>query len=643
MSIISISKLNKYYSDNHILKDISFSLNKGDKLALIGKNGAGKTTLLKVLIGEENYESGSIHISPDISISYMTQNLDMPLETTILSYCMSAFEDIQKQEQILEKLEIQMSEFDVMSPKFESFINDYNKKIEEFENMGGFLFKSKVKGVLNGLGFDEDEHMRTLEELSGGQVNRLNLARLIASEPSLLLLDEPTNHLDMNSISWLETYLKNYDKTVVLISHDRFFLDIVANKTLEIEAGKGIMYNGNYSEFKIKKEDLIKANKNEYEKQQANIKKQEDLIRIYKQRGTEKLAKRAKSREKMLERIEKIELLENDTRTINLRLKINRNSGNDVLFIKNISKSFEKPVLKSVSLNIYRNQKIGLIGANGSGKSTLLKIIMGELDADFGEIKTGHNVDIAYYEQNLMSLNENNTILNEIVEYKPSFDDEEARTFLGALSFSNDDVFKQIKVLSGGEKARVMLAKLLLTNANTLLLDEPTNHLDIYSKEILEEALKSYRGTIVVVSHDRYFINSICNHISEIQDGVITNYTGNYDDFIYMKNKLNLDAPSSENTAISKDKEYRINQREEYRTRQREQEKTKRELKKTEEEIHIIEQNLSVLQKEMCIPENYEDHVKAIELQEMENQKQSELDALYRKWEELSNILYDDP
>lgn len=642
MSVISVSKLNKFYSNNHILKDISFAVEKGDKLALIGKNGVGKTTLLKILTNQETYDSGIIHMASNISMSYMAQNLDMPLNTSILNYCMSVFEELSKQESLLEALETQMQNFTTLDDKASQNIEEYHKQMNEFERMGGFVFKSKIKGVLTGLGFSESEHSRTLAELSGGQVNRLNLARLIASEPDLLLLDEPTNHLDMHSITWLESYLKTYEKSVILVSHDRFFLDVVANKTIELEAGRAIMYNGNYSEFKNKKQELIKANTNAYIKQQAEIKKQEQLIQSFKQRGTEKLAKRAKSREKLLDKMQRVELIEQDNINLNLRLQVLRNSGNDVMFIKDICKSYREPVLKNINLDIFRGQKIGLVGDNGSGKSTLLKIILGDVQPDSGTVKLGHNVDIAYYEQNLISLNPQNTILNEIVNHKPSFDDEKARTFLGALSFTNDEVFKKIEVLSGGEKARVMLAKLLLTDANTLLLDEPTNHLDIYSKEILEQALKNYDGTIIVVSHDRYFINSICNHISEISNHKLVNYVGNYYDFIAMKDKMSETVENLENI-ISTKKEERIQQQEYRKNKQKKAEKQARELKKIEDKISEIENKIAQIQKDMCLPENYENHIRVNELTKLENNFKAELESLYKSWEDLGITIFDDP
>ena len=485
------------------------------------------------------------------------------------------------------------------------------------------------------------------------------MARLIASEPELLILDEPTNHLDMKSVAWLESYLKNYANPIIFVSHDRYFIDAVANKTMEIEFGRATIYKGNYSDFKKKSREIKKAYASAYEKQQEEIKKQEDLITLFKQRGTEKLAKRAKSREKALEKIELLEKPEYEQTDIKIRFQIARSSGKDVLLIENLSKSYSKPILQNINLTVYKNQKIGIIGDNGSGKSTLLKLISSELLPDSGHITYGHNVDISYYDQNLSNLEPENTVLQEIIKHYPKFDDTDARTFLGRLLFFKEDVFKQIKHLSGGEKARVTLGKLLLNNSNFLLLDEPTNHLDLYTSEILEDALKEYPGTICVISHDRYFLNEVCDNIWKLENTQILEYIGNYDDYINKSQMTGLGSNSSivkgqmqqnqshqtqmrqgknpsaisdvqeeQNIALSN---YKISKQ-----AQKEERKKQRAIEKLEAEIQEIERAILEIDERLCEEEIYSDHVKSSQCLTQKKKLELLLEEKYEMWENLN-------
>lgn len=644
MSILSVSKVNKFFSNVQILKDISFFVDKNDKLAIIGKNGAGKTTLLKIICGIEDYDSGEIHLSKTARIGYMEQSQLQYQDSSILSYCMNVFEDLMKMERELSQMEEKMADFNEYEREFQDFLHQYEEKMATFRDAGGLMFKSKVKSILTGLGFEEAQHSRKISTLSGGQVNRLNLARLIASEPELLILDEPTNHLDMKSVAWLESYLKNYPNPIIFVSHDRYFIDAIANKTMEIELGRATIYKGNYSDFKKKSEEIKKAYASAYEKQQEEIKKQEELITLFKQRGTEKLAKRAKSREKALDKLDLLERPEYEQTDIKIRFQIARPSGKEVLLIEDLCKSYSKPILQNVNLHVYKNQKIGIIGDNGSGKSTLLKLISSELSPERGHITYGHNVDISYYDQNLSTLDPENTVLQEIVKHYPKFDDTDARTFLGRLLFFKDDVFKQIKHLSGGEKARVTLGKLLLNHSNFLLLDEPTNHLDLYTSEILEDALREYQGTICVISHDRYFLNAVCDNIWKIEDATVSQYIGNYDDYIEKSQMTPRDQmPQSKHPPLSSETKSQIEEESPARSNyelnkqaQKEERKKQRAIEKLEAEIQEIEKKMLEIDERLCEEEVYSDHVKSSEYLLQKKDLEALLEEKYEIWENLN-------
>ncbi len=633
MIALSFSQVNKRYDQQILFENMSFSINQGDKVALIGKNGCGKTTALRLICGLETADSGDVHHAKNMTIGHIKQS-ELRDDVSLIDYALAAFDDLIKREAALAEMEQKMGQFTEHDAAFDAFMADYDQMAKQFETMGGYLFRSKAKGILIGMGFAESEHSRSILSLSGGQLARIKLARLLIDAPDILLLDEPTNHLDINTTTWLENYLKQYAKTLVIISHDRYFLDAVCDKTMEIENRKIMLYSGNYSAFKIKKQAQIEQMERAYQKYQTEKKRQEAIIRKFKQRGTELLAKRAKSREKMLEKMTQPDQFKQSAKTMKLNLRASHSSGNEVLQVEGISKAYaEKSVLNNISFNIRKAEKIGLIGDNGSGKSTLLKIIVGELDADSGEIRFGHRVSPAYYDQNQDNLDYNLNIVEEIHNMIPKATEGDVRSILGRFLFSNDDAFKPINVLSGGEKARVMLTKLLLTDANLLLLDEPTNHLDIYSKEVLEQALIDYDGTMLIISHDRYFLNKTCQKIIEIKDGKANLYLGNYDYYIEKKTALSKPQVTSETTltktAVKQNKKLE-------RQRKAEIKALKNQFNDCETAIFEIEMRLGEIADALCLVENYSDPQKVKALSKEESTLKAELDEKINLWENLA-------
>ncbi len=553
MTVLSVSKLTKIYDGKSVIDSLSFAVNKGDKLALIGSNGAGKTTLLKILSGIEDYDQGELHFAKGMQLKYIDQQDDIDLNMSLYDYALLSFTDLIKKENELRELEEKMSIIDHDTKEFEDIMHKYTDKSEKFSEIGGYLYRSKALGVLNGLGFSKDEHQKNIASLSGGQFGRLKLAKALIDEPDILLMDEPTNHLDVYASEWLETYLKQYNGTLIIVSHDRFFLDRVANKVLELSDFKYRMYNGNYTEFKRKKEEALKAEIRAYEKNQKERKRQEEIIKKFKMRKTELLAKRAKSREKLLDKMENIKDPTENQFKMGLNFEKKHDSGKDVIFAENIEKTYgDKIVLNGASMKLYAGDKIGIIGKNGCGKSTFLKILIGEIKDYKGFFELGYRVEYAYYDQRLRLSSETNNIIEEISDFAPELTDTEIRTLMGRFLFRNDDVFKQVSALSGGERARVLLAKLFLEKANLLLLDEPSNHLDIYAKDVLEDAIKSFDGSVLTVSHDRYFLDSVCDKIIEIEDGKMTLYHGNYS--YYLQKKKELNEETEELTSKSKPK-----------------------------------------------------------------------------------------
>lgn len=586
MTVLSVNHLVKIYDGVKLIDDLSFSINKGDKLALVGANGTGKTTLLKIIAGMEEGDGGDVVKPSHLSLKYIDQKDDIDVELSIREFCLSSFKDLIEAEEELRALEDRMNEEDSTTPDFERLLKNYSHKSEEFEKKGGYIYKSKVNGILAGLGFEHKELSMPIAKLSGGQLGRLKLAKSLIDEPDILLMDEPTNHLDIAAVEWLETYLKQYAGSVLIVSHDRYFLDKVVTKCLELTKSGYYMFEGNYSTFKQKKEAALKARFKEYEKNRRERERQEEIIKRFKGHGTELLAKRARSREKMLSRMEIIEDPREHEKKMSLSFEKQHRSGKEVLSVESLQKSFGPlKVLKDVSFKIYAGDRVGLIGFNGTGKTTLLKIVMGEMRQDAGRVDLGYRVVPAYYDQRLALENESNTILEEMQDFAPGLDATDIRSLMGRFLFVDDDIFKPVSCLSGGERARVLLSKLLLQKANFLILDEPTNHLDIYAKDVLEDALSAFEGTLLVVSHDRFFLDRVCDKIFELEDGVIKEYIGNYSYYLEKKAK-----PEREKAENREKNGYQ---------RSNELKKVTRKLEKMEAAIADVDSKIALLEEEM--------------------------------------------
>lgn len=637
MIILSCNNLNKSFGVDSILEDVSFTINEGDKVGIIGVNGTGKTTLFKIISNEYGYDSGDIYTSKDCEIGYLEQNTNFYSEKTILEEVLEVFKPLIEMEKDLRQLEIKIAEEGSKpdSKILDKLMNEYSHKMELFSSNNGYGYKSEAKGVLIGLGFKDSDFDKPVNVLSGGEKTRVLLGKLLLKKPTLLLLDEPTNHLDSDAIEWLEFFLKQYRGTIMLISHDRYFLDQVVNRTFEIYNKKLKTYNGNYSDFvelsKIEKELEIKK----YEDQQKELKKQEESIERLKAYGREKHLKRARSKEKALDKIDVLDKPELYRKKAKISFNPSVVSGNDVIQIKDVSIGFDDRLLfKDVNLDIYRGEKVALIGPNGIGKSTLFKIIMEELSPFSGEIKLGTNVNVSYFHQEQKTLDLNNTIIEEIWKDNTNLTQTEIRSMLGAFLFENDDVFKQISSLSGGERARVAILKLILSKANFLLLDEPTNHLDIDSKEVLEEALNNYTGTIFTISHDRYFLNTVVDKILVLNQDGITEYLGNYD--YYMAKKKELEEI---NTVIEEETEKTKTQIREEKRKEREererQKKNRNKIANTEKEIEEIEIKIGELDKLLCLEEIYSNPEKSKEVSLQKSNLENRLSELYELWEEL--------
>lgn len=534
--ILSVNGLYKSYDGVDILKDVSFHIEENDKLAITGINGAGKSTLLKQITGEEEPDRGSIVIPRGTVVAYLSQNQETDSDKSIYEEVISVKAELISMEEELRELETAMKKAGEDKEELARIYDRYTRLSHEFEISEGYSLKSRVTGILKGLGFSEEEFDKKVSKLSGGQKTRLALARLLLLEPQILLLDEPTNHLDIDSVAWLETYLKAYRGAVIIVSHDRYFLDKIANKVLDIDGGRARLYLGNYTAFAEKKAAIRKDMMKAYLNNQAEIKRQQEVIDKLKSFNREKSIKRAESREKMLEKMERVEKPFDIDDAMKLHFVPRRQSGNDVLEIMGLSKAFgDKRLFSGVDIDVKRGEKLAIIGPNGTGKTTLLKIIFGLMPADKGEVEFGSRVEPAYYDQEHHELDPKNTVFEEISEAYPQMTNTEIRNLLASFLFTGDDVFKLVGDLSGGEQGRLSLSKLMLSKANLLLLDEPTNHLDITSKEILEEAIRNYEGTVIYVSHDRYFINRTATRILELSEGHFVNYIGNYDYYLEKK------------------------------------------------------------------------------------------------------------
>ena len=637
--ILACQNICKSFGEKEILKDASFHTEEREKAALIGNNGAGKTTLLRIIMEEISSDSGNVVLAKDKHMGYLAQYQDIHGQHTIYEELLTTKQYIIDMEERLRSMEQEMKH--VQGQELERLMNTYTRLTHEFELENGYAYKSELMGVLKGLGFSEEDYGKEIETLSGGQKTRVALGKLLISKPDILLLDEPTNHLDMESIAWLETYLLNYPGAVFIVSHDRYFLDKVVTKVVEIEAGQVTSFQGNYSAYAEKKAQLRDAQYKAYLNQQREIKHQEAVIVKLKSFNREKSIRRAESREKMLNKIQRLDKPVEIQTQMRLSLEPRVVSGNDVLTVENLSKSFPGQTLfNDISFQIKRGERIALIGNNGTGKTTMLKILNGILPADAGSFSLGSKVQIGYYDQEHHVLHAEKTIFQEISDTYPTLTETEIRNMLAAFLFTGDDVFKEISALSGGERGRVSLAKLMLSEANFLILDEPTNHLDIASKEILEEALNSYTGTVLYVSHDRYFINQTATRILDLTNQAVVNYIGDYDYYLEKKEELtekyapaqiSVSAPEVQETVS--DNKLTWQQQKEEQARRRKQEN---ELKKTEARIEELENRDKEIDDTLVLPDVCTNVGRCAELSREKEAIQAELEELYEKWETLA-------
>ncbi len=636
--ILACHGISKAFEEKIIVDNGSFHIEDHEKAALVGPNGAGKSTILKMIVGELPTDSGNVILTRGKTLAYLAQHQNMNSSNSIYDEVKSAKAHLIAMEEQLRSIELEMK--DLSGSELNSRMETYHRLTAAFERENGYAYESEITGVLKGLGFQEEEFSRPVSTLSGGQKTRVSLGKLLLSKPDILLLDEPTNHLDLNSITWLETYLLNYTGAVLIVSHDRYFLNRIVTKVIEIEAGQVMTYLGNYSDFSYKKKQLREAQLKEYLNQQQEIKHQEAVIEKLRSFNREKSIKRAESREKMLNKIERIEKPQEINTDIHLTLTPSVVSGNDVLSIEHLSKAFPPQQLFSdVSFEIKRGEHVAIIGDNGTGKTTLLKILNGLVDADHGSFTLGTNVHIGYYDQEHHVLHMEKTIFDEISDDYPSLTNTEIRNMLAAFLFTGDDVFKLIGDLSGGERGRVSLAKLMLSEANFLILDEPTNHLDIASKEILEHALNDYTGTLLYVSHDRYFINQTATRILDLVNQKFVNYIGNYDYYLEKKEGLTAAYTSEVNASdsaspASAPSENKLSWQEQKEAQAKER-KRQNDLRKTEERITALEERDSEIDQLMMKEEIFTNSVKCQELAQEKATIAEELEELYEKWEEL--------
>lgn len=638
--ILSCNNISKSFGTDVIIKSCSFNIEDHEKAAIVGINGAGKSTLLKIITGIEPADTGLVTLAKDKTLGYLAQQQNLGSDNTIYDELLSVKQYILDMEKELRSIEKRMNTAD--GDELENLMKKYSDLNHRFEMENGYAYKSEITGVLKGLGFSEDDFSLNVNTLSGGQKTRVALGRLLLAKPDIILLDEPTNHLDMESIRWLENYLLNYNGAVLIVAHDRYFLDKIVSKIIELDNGVATVFSGNYTDYAAKKAILRNMKLKEYLNQQREIKHQEDVITKLKQFNREKSIKRAESREKMLDKIEIVDKPQELNDKMNIKLEPNVVSGNDVLTISGLSKSFDDVTLfDNIDIEIKRGERVALIGNNGTGKTTILKLINGIIEPDSGSIYLGAKVNIGYYDQEHHVLDPDKTIFDEIRDAYPDLNNTQIRNTLAAFLFTNEDVFKYIRDLSGGEKGRVSLAKLMLSSANFLILDEPTNHLDIVSKEILENALNNYTGTVLFVSHDRYFINAAATRIIELSNKTVVNYIGNYD---YYLEKRDILSAKPVNTVSSADIEHAKKAADskaswqEEKVKQAQLKKIKNELKRTEERISNIEERIDELNNMYADPAISSDTAKLMEIHTEIEELSEELDKLYDRWGELTDM-----
>ena len=638
--ILSCNNISKSFGTDVIIKSCSFNIEDHEKAAIVGINGAGKSTLLKIITGIEPADTGLVTLAKDKTLGYLAQQQNLGSDNTIYDELLSVKQYILDMEKELRSIEKRMNTAD--GDELENLMKKYSDLNHRFEMENGYAYKSEITGVLKGLGFSEEDFTLNVNTLSGGQKTRVALGRLLLAKPDIILLDEPTNHLDMESIRWLENYLLNYNGAVLIVAHDRYFLDKIVSKIIELDNGVATVFSGNYTDYAAKKAILRNMKLKEYLNQQREIKHQEDVITKLKQFNREKSIKRAESREKMLDKIEIVDKPMELNDKMNIKLEPNVVSGNDVLTISGLSKSFDDVTLfDNIDIEIKRGERVALIGNNGTGKTTILKLINGIIEPDSGSIYLGAKVNIGYYDQEHHVLDPDKTIFDEIRDAYPDLNNTQIRNTLAAFLFTNEDVFKYIRDLSGGEKGRVSLAKLMLSNANFLILDEPTNHLDIVSKEILENALNNYTGTVLFVSHDRYFINAAATRIIELSNKTVVNYIGNYD---YYLEKRDILSAKPINTVSSADIEHAKKAADskaswqEEKVKQAQLKKIKNELKRTEERIANIEERIDKLDNMYADPAIRSDTAKLMEIHTEKEELSKELDKLYDRWGELTDM-----
>lgn len=637
MIVLSASNLTKVYGTDVILEGADFHVNNGDRIGLVGRNGAGKTTLLNMITGELTPDDGQVFVPADLKIGYLKQRDNFKSDDTVIEAINRIFEPLQKLEEEIARA----ADMIAQNPHDESLINRLDQLNQRYERQGGYTYKSEVTGILNSMAFNEDFYDKKIDTLSGGERTRLALAALLLEKPDLLILDEPTNHLDIGMLKWLEQYLASYKGSIIIVSHDRYFLDRCTSRIFEIEHHKLKAYDGNYSAFAEKKRQLREAELRAYSNQQREIARQEAMIRRMKERGTEKLAKRAQSREKRLEHVQKLDAPKIQEGKIKISFNQDFQSGSDVITADNLSKSFgfgkdRRLLFENVNMDIKRGEKICIVGPNGVGKTTLLKIILQELQPDEGRLKIGHNVTFGYYDQGQQLLNPSNTVLGEMKETYRMYTDTQMRSLLGRFLFKTDDVFLKVQDLSGGEKARLALLKLMLGGANTLLLDEPTNHMDIESKEVFEEALSEFPGTAIVISHDRYFLQKIPDRILELTSEGITEYLGKYDYYVEKKEQISsgkkylAEMSGSKSDEKSKTSEDELSSEERRRLNKQieaQQRRAAREKQALEEQLIRFEEEIKDIETKMCSEENISDY-------ELLEQLGKELEELKSRYEE---------